>query len=129
MSGPDPCFEDDPATRGLRNEGRDTLFLQAAIRVLGGLSSEPARVRNLSPSGLMAETGVVYAVGTPVVVDLKPIGPLSGRVVWALDNRMGIALDNSIDPKAARQNASQNSVQRPFERRPWPTRRPGLKLG
>ena len=103
MTAPDLTYEDDPATRGLRMEGRDSLYLPVEIRVAGGVSTQSIRVRNLSPSGLMAEAAVTYAIGTSVSIEWTTHQPVRGRVVWALDGRMGIALDAPVDPMSVRQ--------------------------
>lgn len=125
MTGPDPDEQNMPAARGLRSEGRDSLFLMAQVGVLGGVSYETVRVRNLSPSGMMAETHVLFAVGTSVRVTLRGLEPVSGRIVWVLDGRMGIAFDCEIDPKRARQEQKRDLT--PSYLRPAAVRRPGLK--
>lgn len=127
MTVQDVPYEDDPASRGLRMEGRDSLYLLAEMRVSGGVSPQPIRVRNLSPSGLMAEGSVSYAIGTPVFIELKMLLPIKGRVVWALDGRMGIALDNPIDPVSVRLETAKKPTPLAYDTRVLSPRRPGLK--
>lgn len=126
MTGPNQDDLDYAAARGLRSESRDSLFLLAQLGVLGGVASETVRVRNLSPSGMMAETGIAFAVGTPVRIELRGVAPFSGRVVWATDGRMGIAFDSEVDPKSVRRQQKPDIT--PPYLRPIAARRPGLKI-
>lgn len=128
MHGQDSNHPDDPSTRGLRNESRDSLFLLAKLSVVGGVQSEAVRIRNLSPSGLMAESEVLYAIGTAVMIELKPLPRFSGRVIWATDGRMGIAFDKEIDPRKVRQTIGGGKSNVPAFLKQAPGRRPGLKL-
>jgi len=95
--------------------------------VLGGVALESVRVRNLSPSGMMAETSILFVVGTQVRVELRGIDPLTGRVVWVTDGRMGIAFDAEVDPRRVRRE-QKPSVTPPYLRQ-VNARRPGLKIG
>lgn len=128
MHGQDPFEQDDPSSRGLRHESRDSLYILAKIRVAGGVGAEPIRVRNLSSSGLMAEAAVLYAVGTQIIIELKSLPRVVGRVVWATEGRMGIAFNSEIDPRKARQSAQSAKDEVPGHVRPLSGRRPGLKL-
>ena len=125
MTGQDLDDMNSAAARGLRSESRDSLFLMAQVGVIGGVSMETVRVRNLSPSGMMAETLILFVVGTPVRVELRGLPPTSGRIVWVTDGRMGIAFDTEIDPKRVRQEQKPDFT--PPYLRPSHTRRPGLK--
>jgi hypothetical protein len=127
MTGPNPDDLESAASRGLRSESRDSLFLLAQVGVLGGVAQETVRVRNLSPSGMMAETLVLFVVGTKVRVEMRGIDPLSGRVVWVTDGRMGISFDTEVDPKRVRRE-QKPSVTPPYLRQ-VAARRPGLKIG
>ena len=124
MTGPNPDDLESAASRGLRNESRDSLFLLAQVGVLGGVALESVRVRNLSPSGMMAETSILFVVGTQVRVELRGIDPLTGRVVWVTDGRMGIAFDAEVDPRRVRRE-QKPSVTPPYLRQ-INARRPGL---
>lgn len=90
---------DDGTTQ--RNNSRDSLFLAAKLSVTG-LPAEQVRVRNLSAGGLMAEYPSPIEPGTTVLVDLRGIGEIRGRIAWATDGRIGIAFDTPIDPLRAR---------------------------
>lgn len=87
-----------------RAEVRDSLLLTATIR----RSSDPkftvrARVRNVSETGMMAETPArPLSPGDAVEIDLRGIGQVTGAVVWYQDNRVGIRFDAPINPKAVR---------------------------
>lgn len=101
---------DDAATQ--RNNSRDSLFLVAKLTVTG-LPAEQVRVRNLSAGGLMAEYPSPIEPGTTVLIDLRGIGEIRGRIAWATDGRIGIAFDNPIDPlKARKPVGTRNSPSR-----------------
>ena len=107
---------------------RDSLFLLTNVaRVRGGTSGE-ARVRNLSAAGLMAECKIMLRVGERVVFDLRGVGQVSGRVVWARGLRVGVLFDREIDPRLARKPVGTDpSKDIPYYVRylpPAPSRRP-----
>jgi hypothetical protein len=81
---------------------RDSLFLLARARLGDAPEWAEVRVRNLSAGGLMAEIGCALAIDTPVELDLRGIGKVTGRVAWQAEGRTGIAFDAQIDPMKAR---------------------------
>jgi hypothetical protein len=81
---------------------RDSLFLLAPLRLDDAATSQDVRIRNLSAGGLMAEVGRDVPVGTVATLELRGIGPVTGRVAWSEEGRIGVALDRPIDPKKAR---------------------------
>jgi hypothetical protein len=87
------------------------------------------RVRNLSASGLMAETAAAPAPGVAVVIDLRNIGAVSGIVAWSDQGRFGITFDEPIDPRLARKpvgtHANEAMLVRPSSTK---ARRPGLRI-
>ena len=85
-----------------RQELRDSLFVLARLTVEGRQGEVQVRVRNLSKFGLMAEGSVKVACGTPVKVDVRNVGWVSGKVAWVQDNRFGIGFDEEIDARHAR---------------------------
>lgn len=102
-------FSRDPVpaeggTRGAsqRSRGRDSLFLMARLRFVDEQEGRDVRVRNLSEGGLMAECTRVADAGTPVMLEVRGIGEVSGKIAWCTEGRIGIALDTPIDPKKAR---------------------------
>lgn len=125
---PNPSDDEALNARGQRSTNRSSLFLLGKMGVDGGVASEPIRIRNLSPTGLMAEAPTILAVGTAVVVDMKNLPPTKGKVVWATDGRMGIAFNAEIDPAKARQPVGKGEDPRPVFLKFSPTRRPGLKM-
>jgi hypothetical protein len=68
----------------------------------GEQTERTVRVRNLSAGGLMIETERPMAVGTVLILGLRGIGEVTGRVAWYAEGRAGVALDAPIDPKRAR---------------------------
>ena len=97
---------DDPAAS--RIDTRDSLLLVAQFRYSGGGDTIPARVRNLSSGGLMAEVSGPVEMGMPVEVEVRNIGWVSGRIAWVAAGRIGIAFDHVIDPAAARKPIGAN---------------------
>ena len=101
----------DPLNRSIgsrvtsrRNAARDSLFLSATIRKVGesNVGVLPVRVRNLSAIGLMADHDGISLPGDRVVVTVRGIGDIAGRVAWVRNNRIGLAFDAEVDPKLAR---------------------------
>lgn len=108
-----------------RSAKRDSLFLLAALSDEDGLSRGRARIRNLSESGLMADCELRFRVGERLVVTLRGIGDVGGRVAWARDNQIGMTFDHGVDPQAARKpvssgGGSEAAYQAPAHVRPLP---------
>ena len=91
-----------PGEDGQRKRKRDSLFLQAALKLADEPVARDVRIRNLSEGGLMAELGRVVDAGTPIAINMRGIGELSGKVAWCAEGRMGIVFDRKIDPQLAR---------------------------
>lgn len=104
----DPAERPVPAQDGGDGQGsqrsrtRDSLFLMAPLRFDDETTVREVRVRNLSAGGLMVDCTRVRDPGTPVMLDLRGIGEISGKVAWCTEGRIGIALDRPIDPMKAR---------------------------
>ena len=90
---------------GQRTRKRDSLFLAARLSV-GGKPATDIRVRNLSEGGLMIDNAPPMAIGTELVVELRNIGAVPGKVAWYVEGRAGIAFDLAIDPIKARKPVS-----------------------
>lgn len=100
---------EDVTSKRLRT--RDSLFLTAYVRLGEEAALREVRVRNLSEGGLMVELAKVVDVGTPVALDLRGIGHVTGKVAWCTEGRMGIALDSPIDPKKARKSTGGGDAE------------------
>lgn len=87
---------------GNRQRKRDSLFLSARLKVGADTAVHEVRVRNLSAGGLMAELDRTVPSGTPVALEMRGLGAMTGSVAWCTRGRMGIALDQPIDPARAR---------------------------
>ena len=127
-SVPNSSDENALNARGQRSTNRSSLFLLGKMGVDGGVSSEAIRIRNLSPTGLMAEAPTMLAVGTAVVVEMKTMAPVKGKVVWATDGRMGVAFNAEIDPAKVRQPVGKAEDPTPDFLKVPTSRRPGLKI-
>jgi hypothetical protein len=119
--------QDFMADRGpARAAQRDSLFLLTTITTEDGVSLGKARVRNLSAVGLMAECEKPVASGARIIVELRGVGKVIGRVAWAKADKIGMAFDEAIDPQLARKpvGASRSSeTQLPDYLRPLIKRR------
>jgi len=90
---------------------RDSLFLQANVSRENGMAMGEIRVRNLSTCGLMAECKLALRSNDDIIVSLRGLGDVPGRVVWAKGNRIGIAFANEIDPRLARKPVGNNPAK------------------
>lgn len=115
----DTSPSDDAAHQ--RSASRDSLLLSAQLRV-GDDPEVTVRVRNLSAGGLMAEYAAHVIDGTPIEVEVRGVGWISGRIAWSAEGRIGIAFDRQIDPLAARKPVAPPKP-RPAPK-PEPIRRP-----
>jgi hypothetical protein len=95
-----------------RTNNRDSLFLMAKLRFVGGPDTREreVRVRNLSEGGMMAEVDRVVDNRTPVSLDIRGIGAVPGKVAWCTAGRIGIAFDFPIDPQKARKPVGQGAT-------------------
>jgi hypothetical protein len=93
-----------PPQPGNRVRKRDSLLLMGTIKAAGDYArdTQQIRIRNLSSTGLMADSKVEYDLGAHVEIGLRGIGLLQGEIVWIRDGRMGITFRETIDPKRAR---------------------------
>lgn len=92
-------------TESRRVPKRDSLFLMGLLHFGDEAVPYEVRVRNLSEGGLMADCRRVVEPGTPVHIELRGVGRVAGRVAWCAEQRIGIALDQPIDPQRVRKPA------------------------
>jgi hypothetical protein len=120
---------EDTGASSSRKAPRDSLFLSSTIMVAGAKATVTVRVRNLSPGGMMVDGSTVFYEGARIMTDLRGVGEIEGRVAWATVERAGIAFDNEIDPKLARNPVTARpDATRYTEQFVDRSRRPGLKL-
>lgn len=117
MESREPITVDEEVAALSRGADRDSLFMQASLTLPGRPDSVTVRVRNLSPGGMLAEAMVQVAQGGPVEVDLRNVGRVSGRIVWAGEGKFGIAFDRPVDPQAVRRQVVSQSDLPPHLRR------------
>lgn len=97
----------------VRDNARDSMFLQATLRPLSG-GNPPVfsvRVRNLSAGGLMADADADVAIDDRITIELRNIGQVEGRIAWVRGQRFGVTFDAPVDPKLARKPAKADIVQ------------------
>ena len=117
MESREPVTVDEEVAALSRGADRDSLFMQASLTVPGSSGPVTVRVRNLSPGGMPAEAKVQVAQGAAVQVDLRNVGPVSGRVIWVGEGKFGIAFDRPVDPQAVRRQVVSESDLPPHLRR------------
>lgn len=86
-----------------RQADRDTLLLQANLRVAGSDAAYSVEVRNLSSTGLMAEGSARVLRGTVISIELPQVGWVDGTVAWTQGSRFGIAFIDPVDAKRVQQ--------------------------
>ena len=106
--------------RSRREVTRDSLFLSATIRRIGGLDLGflPVRIRNLSTVGLMADHDGLSRPGDRVMVEMRGLGFVPGEVAWVRHGRVGVSFDSPIDPKLARRPANPDPRPTPKSFKP-----------
>ena len=92
----------DQVLDNARAAKRDSLYLSADIVVPGVRDTVSVRVRNLSEGGMMVDAHPCFVEHTPIIVELRGIGSVPGRIAWLMAGRTGIAFDTIIDPQKAR---------------------------
>lgn len=112
-----PTSVDEEVAALSRGADRDSLFMQANLVVPGQTDAVVVRVRNLSAGGMLAEAKVRIEQGATVEVELRNVGPVPGRVVWAGEGKFGIAFDRPVDPQAVRRQVVSESDLPPHLRR------------
>ena len=117
MESREPVSVDEEVAALSRGADRDSLFLQAHLTLPSRPEPATVRVRNLSPGGMLAEAPILVAQGAVVQVDLRNVGPVSGRIIWVGDRKFGIAFDRPIDPRAVRRQVVSQSDLPPHLRR------------
>lgn len=120
-----------PQQPGNRARKRDSLLLLGTIKAAGDYARETQqiRIRNLSSTGLMADSKVEYDLGAHVEIGVRGIGLIDGEIVWVRDGRMGITFRETIDPKRARRtvsNQSADQIRKTVDL--GRVRRPGLRI-
>ncbi len=82
---------------------RHSVLFMAEIGRADGTLLGQVKIRNISSSGLMAETGLPFRVGEKVQVELRGIGSVAGTVVRRTTNKLALKFDLPIDPLLTRQ--------------------------
>lgn len=104
--------QDFLADRGpARAAPRDSLFLLTNITTMEGASLGKARVRNLSAVGLMADCERPIACDARIILELRGVGLVTGKVVWVQADKIGVAFDELIDPQLARKPINANRAE------------------
>ena len=97
-----PSINNDVDAVALRGNKRDSMYLKADVLCRLTEHRFDIVVRNISAGGLLADTPQELAIGAAVLVTIRKIGDVPGKVVWSQPGRFGIAFDVTIDPQAVR---------------------------
>ncbi|MGV3769115.1 MAG: PilZ domain-containing protein [Sphingobium phenoxybenzoativorans] len=100
-------LEDSDERGPARIAPRDSLFLLTSLTTLQGASLGKARIRNLSATGMMADCEAALAKGQQVIMDLRGVGQVFGKIAWTRNDRVGIVFDQAIDPQLARKPVAE----------------------
>lgn len=112
------AHEDDDGQARNRGSKRDSLFLLADVCREDGAPVGRVRIRNLSETGLMADCDKALVEGDRLIVHLRGVGEVPGRVSWTSADRIGVAFDSPIEPQHARKSVSSGSSELPSYLRP-----------
>lgn len=83
---------------GRRLAERHSLLIMADISRPEGSVLGQVKVRNLSSTGLLAETGIPFRVDEVVDIVLRGIGKVRGTVVRRTANKVAIRFELPVDP-------------------------------
>ena len=98
-----PSINSDVDAVALRGNRRDSMFLKASVLCRSTDHRFDIVVRNISAGGLLADTPQELVIGEAVLVTIRQVGDVPGRIVWSQPARFGIAFDVTIDPQTVRQ--------------------------
>lgn len=110
----------DTDSVALRGAKRDNLFLKGTVTCQRTGHAFDVIVRNLSAGGLLADSDQLPKVGDVLLIALRNVGNVPGRVVWVREGRFGMAFDMTIDPVAARQPVAVKTQRKPAAPPPPP---------
>jgi len=127
---------DQEPGQGKRTRQRDSMLLMGTISSAGDSASDearqpqPIRIRNLSSTGLMAESQLDFRPGDSVEIGLRGSELFAGEVMWVRDGKIGIRFREEIDHRRARRPlvARSDSLRRGVASVDL-GRRPGLRIG
>lgn len=86
----------------LRGTRRDAMFVKASLQPARTGHAIDIVIRNISAGGLLADSPQQLEIGDEVVVTLRKVGAVPGRVVWVQAGRFGMAFSIAIDPQDVR---------------------------
>lgn len=96
-----------------RTVSRDSLFLLAYVKVEQDDDVHKIRVRNLSDGGMMGEGDIRVQRGNRLTIEMRNVGKIAGSVAWVQDDRFGVAFDEEIDSRRARQPLQTGPTSEP----------------
>ena len=77
-------------------------MLLAAFWVSGDPTSHQLRVRDISATGLRGVTATQLAKGQEIVLKIRGVGKVEGRIVWASSGLIGVQFGELINPESTR---------------------------
>lgn len=111
-----------------RTGRRGSVLLQAQAQRPDQAEAMTLRIRNLSAHGLGGDRMPGMTQGEVLILTLRGIGEISGRVAWITGPRFGFTFDRPIDPGLiVRPSADAPAADRFVPPLQGDYRRPGLK--
>jgi hypothetical protein len=105
-------------------EHRYAVMLRGSIRRAHSGNRLPAKIRNISAGGLLAECGYPARDGDLVEIDIPRLGPVLGHIRWGSGGMVGIEFDGPIDPTRAWVKMQKSEVL--YEMPNISSKRPGV---
>lgn len=81
-----------------RQKNRISMMLMATVRYEGARDGVKARILDLSSGGIRVATICTLRRGHRLVVSLKGVGDVPGRIAWARGAELGVEFDHEVDP-------------------------------
>ena len=86
-----------------RSLARESLYVFGEMTIDGAEQANRIKVRNLSARGMMAGCDEPVRLDQEAVFALPGLGRVKGTIKWVQGHRFGIAFEQVVDPKLARQ--------------------------
>lgn len=86
----------------MRGSTRSQTMLLAAFWVSGDPTSHQLRVRDISATGLRGVTATQLTKGQEIVLEIRGVGKVEGRIVWASSELIGVQFGEPINPESTR---------------------------
>jgi hypothetical protein len=111
-----------------RRRPRQSLMLQAELKLSPDLPPVEVRVRNLSAGGALVACRACPGLGDRIHITIKGIGEIAGSVARTSPNTVAITFDQSVDVSKAQTQPPKASSGVQIHHRAVTAKRPGLSI-